>query len=353
MLNKRILEKDDFQALLGDVDDDLLEKMAERVAKEHIKFFGKSIILYTPLYLANHCVNQCVYCGYSARNHIKRHQLSMTEIEQEAKAIAETGLRHILVLTGESEIETPVEYIISAVRILKKYFASIAIEIYPLSENDYRRMIDAGVDSLTIYQEVYDRKRYAEVHPYGPKKNYDFRFEAPERAAKAGMFNVNVGALLGLHNPMEEAYQVGCHVKSLQDKYPEVNFSISVPRIRPFEGQTFESEEVTDRMLVQMILALKIYLPTIGITLSTRESKAFRTHMLPLGISKMSAGVKTSVGGHGSDSASDVQFAIADERSVSEMMNDLKKLGYQPVLKDWVNVSKGENDELYNSDGCC
>jgi len=338
MLDKRVINRQDLRSLLGPVEDDMLEKMAQRAYKEHMKFFGKSIVLYTPLYLANHCVNQCVYCGYNAKNKIKRHQLSLSQVEAEAKAISRTGLRHILVLTGENEKHTPVDYILSAVKILKKYFSSIAIEIYPLSQADYKRMIQAGVDSLTIYQEVYNRKRYGEVHPYGPKKDYDFRYLAAERAAKAGMFHINIGALLGLYDLTEEVYQLACHVKDLQDRYPEVTFSVSVPRIRPFEGQTFESVEVSDRMLVQIILALKIYLPTIGITLSTRESQNFRNHMLPF-VSKMSAGVKTTVGGHSDEASSDVQFDIADERSVDDMMKDLKALGYQPVLKDWLDIS--------------
>lgn len=336
ILRNRIITEEMFESLLGHVDDDVLEQMALRVADEHIKYFGKTIALYTPLYLANHCVNQCVYCGYNASNKIKRHQLSLEDIEKEAKAIHASGLRHILILTGESERDTPVSYILESVKILKEYFDSIAIEIYPLSETDYKSMIEAGVDSLTIYQEVYDRKRYKEVHPYGPKSDYDYRYQAPKRAADAGIFNINMGALLGLHTPKSEVLALGKHVKALQDAYPGVNFSISVPRIRPFIGQSFTSIDIEDRMLVQIILALKLFLPSIGITLSTRETEDFRNQMLPLGISKMSAGVMTSVGGHGSESEGDAQFDIADNRSVEDMVKALKQFGYQPVLKDWV-----------------
>lgn len=338
ILKKRIITTDMFEILLNTVTDDALEAMAFRVSKEHVKHFGKAMILYTPLYLANYCVNQCVYCGYNANNKIKRHQLTLEAIEQEAKSISETGLRHLLILTGESEKDTPVSYILDAVRILKKYFDSIAIEIYPLSTDDYKRMIQAGVDSLTIYQEVYDRKRYKEVHPYGPKSDYDYRYYAAKRAAEAGIFNINMGALLGLHNWQSEVLTLGKHVKALQDEYPGINFSISVPRIRPFIGQSFTSIEIEDRDLVQIILSLKLFLPSIGITLSTRETADFRNQMLPLGISKMSAGVMTSVGGHGSESEGDAQFDIADNRSVKEMVDSLKSFGYQPVLKDWVSL---------------
>ncbi|MBI9013578.1 MAG: 2-iminoacetate synthase ThiH [Clostridiales bacterium] len=338
ILKSRIISEDMFLKLLEPVSDESLELMASRVSEEHLKHFGKAITLYTPLYLSNHCVNQCVYCGYNAKNKIKRHQLSLEDVENEAQTISQSGLRHILVLTGESEKDTPVSYILDAIKILKKYFDSIAIEIYPLSNEDYLKMVDAGVDSLTIYQEVYDRTRYQEVHPYGPKSHYDYRLNAAKRAADAGFFHINMGALLGLHNWQSEVYALGCHVKSLQDEYPGINFSISVPRIRPFIGQTFKSIEIKDRVLVHIILALKLFLPSVGITLSTRETAAFRDYMLPLGISKMSAGVMTSVGGHGSESEGDAQFDIADKRSVKEMVSSLKSYGYQPVLKDWVDL---------------
>lgn len=338
LINKRLIDSDDFKSLLDEVSDDYLEAMAVRVSEEHLKHFGKAIVLYTPLYLANHCVNQCVYCGYNAKNKIVRHQLSLEDIEKEAIAISSSGLRHILILTGESEKDTPLSYIIDAIKILKQYFDSIGIEIYPLSEAAYQEVIEAGVDSLTIYQEVYDRAVYKKVHPYGPKSDYDYRLNAPERGAKAGMFNINIGALLGLGDIKEEVYALGQHAKYLQDKFPEVNLNISVPRIRPFIGQQFKSNKVEDRMLVQIILALKLYLPTVGITLSTRETQVFRNHMLALGISKMSAGVMTSVGGHSDVDTGDAQFDIADTRSVLEIKRDLIGLGYQPVLKDWVDI---------------
>lgn len=337
MLNERVISDKTFKQLLGSIDDEQLESMAKRVSKEHLNHFGKAITLYTPLYLSNYCVNQCVYCGYNAKHKIQRHQLSMEEIKREAENIAASGLKHILILTGESERDTPVSYIIEAIKVIKPYFNSIAIEIYPLSENDYKRMVQAGVDGLTIYQETYDREVYAQVHPFGPKKNYDYRLDAPNRGAKAGMFHINVGALLGLSTWQEEVYALGCHVASLMKTYPEVFFSISVPRIRPFIGQQYDSYEITDRTLVQIILALKLFLPSVGITLSTRESKAFRNNMLPLGITKMSAGVLTSVGGHGTKQTGDAQFEINDTRSVKEMKQDLENMGYQAVLTDWIS----------------
>lgn len=335
MLNKRVISLEDFQDLLEEKNDECLEVMAQRVYKEHLSHFGKAIIFYTPMYLANYCVNQCTYCGYNAKQKIKRHQLSVEEAVKEAKAISKTGLKHILLLTGESEKHTPLDYIVEIVQAIKPYFDSIGIEIYPLTTEGYQKVIEAGVDSLTIYQEVYDYDVYEKVHPFGPKSDYAFRLGAPSRGAEAGMFSVGIGALLGLHDYKSEVLALGKHVKSLMDEYPEVYFSISVPRLRPTHGME-DVKTVDDRTLLQIILALKLFLPSVGITLSTRESEQFRNHMLGLGISKMSAGVKTSVGGHDSDAQGDHQFEIADTRSVSELKEALVERGYQPVLSDWL-----------------
>lgn len=332
ILKDRVIGHHSFKKLLEPCQSHELELMAKRVSEEHLKFFGKVILLYTPLYIANHCINQCTYCGYNAKQKIRRHQMTQEEIHLRAKEIAETGLKHILLLTGESPQETPVDYILIAVKILKEYFESVAIEIYPLSEKDYKRMIEAGVDSLTIYQEVYDEARYKEVHPYGPKSDYDFRLNAPERGAKAGMYSVNIGVLLGLNDYVDEVYKLGMHLKYLQDHYPDLMLAVSVPRIRPF-GDVREFGTISDRQIVQIILALKLFLPSVGVTLSTRESAIFREHLLPLGISKMSAGVSTAVG-----DAGDEQFEIDDKRSVDQIVDMLKEKGYQAIMKDWFNI---------------
>lgn len=338
VLSKRVLDEMDFLTILSNKGTDYLEDLAVRASGEHLKHFGKAVILYTPLYISNYCVNQCVYCSYNVKNKIQRHKLTLEEIEIEAIAISNTGLKHILLLTGESESDTPIEYITSSINILKKYFDSISIEIYPLTIEDYRKVIDAGVDGLTIYQEVYDENIYKSVHPCGPKSDYDFRLDAPERAARAGIYNINIGALLGLNNWKEEVFKLGIHTKYLQDKYPEANYNISLPRIKPFIGQEFVSMDITDENLVQIILALKLYLPSVGLTLSTRESKELRDNLLHLGFSKMSAGVSTSVGGHAASEKGDQQFEISDHRTVEEMKEMLLEKGFQPVFKDWVQM---------------
>jgi len=337
-INKDKLSEIDYLTLLSPKGQNHLEEMAQRAHNLTKQHFGKTIILYTPMYLANYCVNRCSYCGFNIDNNICRKKLSLEEIELEAKAISETGLRHILLLTGESKKDTPVEYIIDAVGVIKKYFDSISIEIYPLTEEEYKKVIDAGVDGLTIYQEVYDEEIYDKVHLAGPKKNYMFRLDAPERACKGKVRTVNIGALLGLDEWKKEAFITGIHGKYLQDKYSDVDVSISLPRIRPHIGVFDDVYPVNDKEIVQIIMATRIFLPRIGITISTREEEEFRNNIMPLGVTKMSAGVSTEVGGHSSNDKTESQFEISDKRSVKEIREAIISRGYQPVFKDWMII---------------
>jgi len=340
VLSKRVIELEDMAVLLSEPAGLCLEEMAQRAHQKRTQHFGKAVVLYTPLYLGNHCVNGCTYCGYNVHNKIDRHILSTEDIEKEAKAIAATGLKHILVLTGESAHHTPVSYIVEAVKILKKYFQSISIEIYPLTTDEYKEVIEAGVDGLTIYQEVYNPKIYDEVHVSGPKKDYKFRLEAAERAALGGIRSVNVGALLGLDDWRLEAFKTAWHAQYLQKKYPELELAVSLPRIRPCVGGFEVDHPVDDKAFVQIMLAIGCLLPSVGITISTREQAEFRNNLVQLGATKLSAGVSTSVGGHSKDEeASDAQFEISDTRTVEEMRSFLLSIGYQPVFKDWFDMN--------------
>ena len=223
--------------------------------------------------------------------------------------------------------------------MLRDYFSSISVEIYSLTEDEYRELIDEGVDGLTIYQEVYDEDIYEKLHLKGPKKDYLFRLEAPERALSAGMRMVNIGALLGLNDWRKEVFFAGLHAKYLQHNFPEAEISISIPRIRPQVSGFEAASKVTDRNLVQIITALRVFLPRVGITLSTREGEFLRDHLLGLGITRMSAGSTTKVGGHTLEAGSiedPEQFKIADNRSIGNIKEMLTSKGYQPVFKDWV-----------------
>ncbi|PAB59511.1 2-iminoacetate synthase ThiH [Anaeromicrobium sediminis] len=338
ILNKDKINVYDYLALLSPLGEKFLEEMAKKAHSLSVGHFGKTILLFTPMYISNTCINQCAYCGFNVDNHIKRKRLSLEEIEMEAKAIAAEGLKHVLLLTGESPKATPVSYIVDAVNVLKKYFDSIGIEIYPLNEDEYKQVVNAGVDSLTVYQEVYDEDIYDNVHISGPKKDYIYRLDAPERGCKANMRTVNIGALLGLNEWRMEGFITGVHANYLQNKYPHVSINVSPPRIRPHAGVFENVYEVSDKNLVQNILALKIFLPYVGITISTREEAILRDNLIPLGVTKMSAGVSTEVGGHSASNKGEAQFEIADLRSVEEMSQSILEKGYQPVFKDWMHI---------------
>lgn len=335
VLNKGKINELDFLTLLSPIASKHLELMASKAHGLSLKHFGKAILLYTPLYISNYCVNKCLYCSYNIENEITRKKLSLQEIEEEAKIIASSGLKHILILSGESRKHTSVEYIKDCVKILKKYFDSIGIEIYPLTTEEYEEVIEAGVDGLTIYQEVYDEDIYKKVHIAGPKKNYKFRLDAPERACKAGIRSANIGSLLGLNDWRKEAFITGVHGKYLQDKYSEVELSMSLPRIKEHIGEYNEILGVNDKDLVQIMLALRIFLPSLGLTISTRESENLRNNVIPLGVTKMSAGVSTEVGGHTLENKGNSQFEISDNRSVDEIRTVILSKGYQPIFKDW------------------
>ncbi|MFI5182471.1 MAG: 2-iminoacetate synthase ThiH [Thermoanaerobaculia bacterium] len=326
---------DGFRALLSPAAGPVLERAAGCAHALTVQHFGRVILLYTPLYLSNFCGNACRYCGFAAANPIKRSRLTMPEVEEEARLIGAMGFHHVLVLTGDSRMMSPVEYIGDCVEILRNHFSSIAIEVYALETAEYAQLVDAGVDSLTIYQETYDRGRYAEVHPGGPKRNYRFRLEAPERACKAGVRSVNLGVLLGLGDWRRDVFLLGLHADYLQRLHPDVEVSISLPRLRPHRG-SFEPEcEVTDREFASALVALRLFLPRVGITISTRESATLRDHLIPLGVTTMSAGSSTSVRGHLDPSAEPPQFDISDRRDVPAVRRAIEAAGYKAIFKDW------------------
>lgn len=335
-LARDTLTERDYLALLSPAARAFLEPMAQKARRLTIQHFGRVIVLYTPLYLSNYCVNRCLYCGLNAANQIARKTLTLKEIEAEGKAIAATGLRHLLLLTGESRHHAPLSYLVEAAGILRPYFSSLGIEVYPLETEEYRTLLEAGIDSLTIYQEVYDEEIYMQVHQAGPKRDYRYRLEAPERGCQAGMVSVNIGALLGLNDWRREAFITGLHAAYLQDHYWATEIAVSFPRLRPHAGSNFIPPiKVTDADLVQMMLALRLYRPRVGITISTRERPELRDRLVMLGVTKLSAGSSTEVGGRTTADKGEAQFEVADRRTVAEIYQMVLRQGYQPVLKDW------------------
>ena len=334
-IKKEDLTPKDFMNLLSPAASRHLEIMARRANKLTVQHFGRTISLYAPLYISNYCTNHCTYCGFSVKNKINRVQLTLEEIDTEAREMAKTGLKHILLLTGEAKGITEISYLADAIRILKKYFSSIALEVFPMDEDEYRLLKEAGADSLTIYQEVYDEEVYREVHLKGGKADYHYRLDTPERGARAGLRAVNVGTLFGLGELASEAFYSGLHAKYLMDKYLETEVSLSLPRINPAEGGFQANYNLEDRMFVQFILAYRLFLPKVGINLSTREEEEFRDNLLKLGITKFSAGSKTTVGGYNDENKSTEQFDTSDKRSVEEIVAMVRSQGYQVVYKDW------------------
>jgi 2-iminoacetate synthase len=334
-----ILERDrltelEYLALLSDAAQPSIEFMAQKAGVLTRRHFGNAIFIFTPFYLSNYCDSVCPYCSFGRQQPIERQHLSIDEVRAEAKRIGEKGIRHILALTGESRHKATPAYCAAAVEAMRDVFSSIGVEIYPMTEEEYRGLIERGVDGLTIFQETYDEERYHALHQGGPKDNYRFRLDAPERAARQGIRTVSVGALLGLNDPRIDSFFTGLHAAWLQSAFPSVEVSIAVPRLRPLVAEFVPAYGVSDRRLAQTIVASRLFLPSAGITLTTRENAVFRNAAARFGVTRMSAGVSTAVPGHAGGDATP-QFEIADRRSVAEVKEDLRRIGLQPVMHDW------------------
>lgn len=336
-LDKDSLSETDFLVLLSREAFSYLEALAQKAKRITVGNFGKVIQLYAPLYLSNYCENDCAYCGFKHSAPVARKRLSLTELHQEAEEIAKSGIRQILLLTGESRAKSPLSYIKECVSLLKQSFSMISIEIYPLNVDEYAQLIAAGVCGLTIYQETYDRRLYAQLHGQGPKSDYRFRLEAPERAAQAGMRQINIGALLGLAEFRKEVFLAGLQAWWLERYYPDVELGVSFPRIQPQMGSFSPPSPLSDRDLAQAIMATRIFLPRAGITISTRETKELRDNLIGLGLTRLSAGSRTQVGGYTLSDKTEGQFEIADTSSVEAVRQMVCQKGYQPVFSDWQN----------------
>ncbi|MBI5400127.1 2-iminoacetate synthase ThiH [Candidatus Saganbacteria bacterium] len=317
-----------------------LDLIAAQARQETIKYFGRVIQLYAPLYLSNECENCCTYCGFNAGRRIKRITLNVEQAVAEARVLRKAGFRHILVLTGEARQSVPVSYLEQIIKRLKTIFVSISLEVYPLATEEYRTLIQAGVDGLTIYQETYDRQTYNRVHRFGPKKNYEWRLKTAERAAAAGMRRIGLGVLLGLHDWRDEAPALADHLNYLLKKYWRTQFQLSFPRINPVEAGFKVPYPVSDRELLHLIISFRLLFPQVGFVLSTREPARLRDKIFSFGITQMSAGSKTSPGGYALKTGGGEQFNIADGRGVPAVVAAIKKAGYEPIFKDWESVLK-------------
>ena len=338
---------EDFKALLSPAAEPFLEQMARRAHLETGKHFGNTVYLFTPLYIANYCENYCVYCGFNCYNHISRMKLTLEQIEKEMKVIADSGMEEILILTGESRGQSGVEYIGEACKLARRYFRMVGLEIYPVNTDEYRYLHECGADYVTVFQETYDAEKYETLHLFGHKRVWPYRFDAQERALRGGMRGVAFSALLGLSDFRKDALASALHVYYLQRKYPHAEMSLSCPRLRPIiNNEKINPLDVHERQLCQILCAYRIFLPYVGITVSSRESAEFRNGIVKIAATKVSAGVSTGIGDHESkyhgtetdEAQGDEQFEIADSRSLEKMYQDIAEEGLQPVLNDYLYV---------------
>lgn len=338
-LRKDALQPADFAALLSPAALPYLEQMAQRAQAETRRHFGNSVQMFTPLYIANYCENYCIYCGFNCHNKIRRAKLDMDEIERELQAIAATGLQEILMLTGESRAMSPVTYIGEAVKLARKYFRVIGVEIYPLNVDEYAYLHGCGVDYVTVFQETYDAGKYETLHLGGHKRIFPYRLNAQERALMGGMRGVGFAALLGLSDFRKDAFATGLHAYLLQRKYPHAEIAFSCPRLRPIiNNDKINPKDVHEPQLLQAVCAYRIFMPFASITISTRERAGFRDNIIGIAATKISAGVDVGIGGHSGEDKGDEQFEISDGRSVDEVLQAIVGHGLQPVMADYLYV---------------
>ena len=363
-LTKEKLSLADFAQLISPAAGELLEPLSRRSQQLTRQRFGKVIRLFAPLYLSNECINNCKYCGFSRDNAILRVTLSVDEVRREAKALADQGFRNILLVAGEHPKFVSNGYMAECVAALHEEIPSVSLEVGPMETDEYSPMVAAGADGLVVYQETYDRAVYDDMHTAGPKKNFDWRLETPERAYAAGFRRLGIGALYGLADWRYEALALAAHTEYLLRNCWKAYITISLPRLRPCAGEFEPLTHLSDRELVQLVCAYRLMFPDVGIVLSTRESAKLRDGLVQLGVTMMSAGARTEPGGYtgagkdhvhqtvrgrivdtgASEWAKPVeghvtnatgQFNIADERSATEVAAQLQRLGYEPVWKDW------------------
>lgn len=332
---------EDFGALLSPAALPLLEEIAVCAKKEKEKYFGNSISMFTPIYIANYCENFCIYCGFNCHNKIRRAQLTPEEIEKEMEAIAKSGLQEILILTGESKTKSTVEYIGEACKIARKYFRVIGLEVYPMNTEDYAYLHECGADYVTVFQETYHADKYETLHLAGHKRIFPYRLNAQERALRGGMRGVGFGALLGLDDFRKDAFATGMHAWYLQKKYPQAEIAFSCPRLRPIiNNDKINPMDVHEAQLLQVVCAYRLFMPFAGITVSTRECVRVRDNLMKIAATKISAGVSTGIGEHVEEmeDKGDAQFEISDTRSVQEVYDGLLGEGLQPVMADYIYV---------------
>ncbi len=342
-LYKERLTAKDLAYLLSPKAEMYLEEMAEISHNITCQRFGKTIRIYAPIYLSNYCTNSCIYCGFNRKNSIPRVALTLDEIKKEAEIVASHGIKNVILVTGDNMKKFSFDMLMQSVKLCAEYFPLVSIEVPSLTFKQYEELHNAGADGLTMFQETYIESLYPSFHPAGPKSDYLYRLDTPERAAAAGMRFIGLGALLGLTDYRIDTFYMCLHAEYLSKKYWRSLISSSFPRIRHAAGEYKPEYNVTDRNLLQLIFAYRIFLHDAGVNISTREPASLRDKLVYLGATIMSAGSKTEPGGYSAAQDDAAQFSIEDNRSVEEFCSTIKKLGFDPVFKDWDNSMQGIN----------
>lgn len=342
-LYKEKLTAKDLAYLLSPKAEIYLEEMAEISHNITCQRFGKTIRIYAPIYLSNYCTNSCIYCGFNRKNSIPRVALTLDEIKKEAEIVASHGIKNVILVTGDNMKKFSFDMLMQSVKLCAEYFPLVSIEVPSLTFKQYEELHSAGADGLTMFQETYIESLYPSFHPAGPKSDYLYRLDTPERAAAAGMRFIGLGALLGLTDYRIDTFYMCLHAEYLSKKYWRSLISSSFPRIRHAAGEYKPEYNVSDRNLLQLIFAYRMFLHDAGVNISTREPASLRDKLVYLGATIMSAGSKTEPGGYSAAQDDAAQFSIEDNRSVEEFCNTIKKLGFDPVFKDWDNSMQGIN----------
>ena len=334
-LNNTKRDIEDFKSLISPAAAPYLGQMAQMSHINTQKRFGKTIQLYAPLYLSNECQNICNYCGFSLDNKLKRKTLSAMEILQEADFLKKQGFGHVLLVTGEATKTVGVDYLRNAIRLLRPHFANISIEVQPLEQDEYKTLVAEGLYAVLVYQETYHKENYRLYHLKGKKSNFDYRLDTPDRLGNAGIHKIGLGVLIGLEDWRADNFFTALHVSYLEKRFWQTRYSISFPRLRPASGLIEPKVAITDKELVQLICAWRLFNEEIELSISTRENEIFRNHIIKLGATAMSAGSKTNPGGYSVEPESLEQFEIDDARTVDEVKKMIEHSGYKAIWKDW------------------
>lgn len=331
----------DFMALVSPAAAPYLEQMAMLSRDITRKRFGNTISMYIPMYLSNECQNICTYCGFSLDNPVRRKTLMDDEILKEIEVIKAYGYEHVLLVTGEANKTVGVDYLEHAVKMIRPHFAQVSMEVQPLDQDEYERLIPLGLNAVLVYQETYHRENYKQHHPKGKKSNFDYRLETPDRLGKAGIHKIGLGVLLGLEDWRTDSFFCALHLEYLEKTYWQTRYSVSFPRLRPYSGNLEPKVNMTEKELVQLICAYRIFKEEVDLSMSTREREKFRDNVVNLGVTGFSAGSKTDPGGYAAKEEALEQFEISDERSPSEIAAMIQGKGLEVVWKDWDSVLEG------------